>query len=76
MERTFYVVAGTILAAFWGFFAWWTYDDFDEDLTHTTLFWVSVGGTCVGVFVLALGAVAGAVAAGRRDRASRHSTGP
>ena len=67
MESAFYWVVGITMTVFFGFFAAWTYDEYDNDLSHTTLFWLSVGATVAGGLVLLIAAIATGVAAGRGD---------
>lgn len=70
MERAFYFWTGLILAGFFGFFAVWTYGSNDPDLSHTNVFWFSVGGTIVGIVLLLVAVIATAVAIALRERAA------
>ncbi|GAB6984208.1 hypothetical protein [Nocardioides pyridinolyticus] len=70
MERAFYFWTGAILAGFWGFFAVWTYGSHDPDGSRTNMFWLSVGGTIVGVVLLLVAVIATAVGIALRERAS------
>ena len=68
MERAFYFWTGLVLAGFFGFFAVWTFDTYDSDLSHTNLFWFSVGGTVVGVILLFVAVIATAVGIAIREQ--------
>lgn len=64
----FFWVVGLILTAFFGFFALWTRNQYDEDLSHTTLFWFSVGGSVLGGLLLLVAVIATGVAVGGGQR--------
>mgnify|MGYP001272407487 CR=1 FL=1 len=70
MTAGFFWVVGSILTAFFGFFAIWTHGQYDEDLSHTALFWFSVGGAVLGGLLLLIAVVATGVAVGRGERHS------
>ncbi|MFN7151923.1 MAG: hypothetical protein ACK4V6_20885 [Microthrixaceae bacterium] len=70
MTVGFFWVVGLILAAFFGFFALWTRGQYDEDLSHTTLFWFSVGGASLGGLLLLVAVIATGVAVGGGQRQS------
>ena len=68
MERAFYFWTGLILTGFFGFFAVWTYDEYDSDLSHTTLVWLTLGGTGLGVILLLVAVIATAVGIAIREQ--------
>lgn len=70
MTAGFFWVVGLILTAFFGFFALWTHGHYDEDLSHTTLFWFCVSGAVLGGLLLLVAVIATGVAVGRGQRQS------
>lgn len=68
MTAGFFWVVGSILTAFFGLFAVWTHGQYDEDLSHTTLFWACVAGTALGGVLLLIAVIATGLAVGRGER--------
>ncbi len=65
----FYFWTGLVVTGFFGFFVVWTSDAYDSDLSHTTLFWLTLGGTGLGMVLLLVAFIATAVEIAIRERA-------